>query len=64
MAYAAAGDFDDAVICAGKALDLTPPEKKSDVAGIQARLELYQKHQPWLESFGRTNAPAIPPFNK
>ena len=57
MAFAAGGDFTNAVICAQNALELTPPDKLKDTGPIQERLKLYQNHQPWLQSFRATNAP-------
>jgi hypothetical protein len=58
MAFAATGDFSNAVICAQNALEFVPPTRTNDAALIRQRLELYQNHQPWRESFRATNAPA------
>jgi len=57
MAFAANGDFSNAQICAQNALDLATAAKMKSVESIQQRLQLYQEHQPWRESFGATNAP-------
>jgi tetratricopeptide (TPR) repeat protein len=57
MAFAAGGDFSNAVLCAQNALAFTPAARLKDAGPIRQRLELYQKHQPWLESFRATNAP-------
>ena len=53
MAYAEAGRFDDAQKAANDAIQLaTAAEVKSEtIAAMQDRLELYQRHQPWRESF-------------
>jgi tetratricopeptide (TPR) repeat protein len=59
MAFAAMGDFTNAVICAQNALEFAPEGRVKDTAPFQHRLELYQNHQPWLESFAGTNG--IPP---
>jgi tetratricopeptide (TPR) repeat protein len=58
MAFAATGDFNDAVLCAQKAVEIAAEQK--DVDALRLRLELYQKQQPWRESFRATNAPAAP----
>ena len=58
MAYAAAGDFTNAVLCAQKALALAPGAQLKDVTPLESRLQLYQQNRPWLESFRSTNAPA------
>ena len=63
MAYAAVGDYTNAVRCARKALELTPASKGTNAALLQSRLELYQKHQPWRECFRQTNAPPVPTKN-
>jgi len=56
MAFAATGDFSNAVVCAENALVFTPTTKLKDANRIQQRLELYKNHQPWRESFRATNA--------
>jgi tetratricopeptide (TPR) repeat protein len=58
MAFAATGDFNDAVLCAQKAAQAA---EQKDAGAMRQRLELYQKQQPWRESFRATNAPAAPP---
>jgi len=57
VAFAAAGDFTNAIICAQKALALVPVDRANDTAPLRRRLERYQNHQPWLESFRATNLP-------
>ena len=52
MALAESGQFDGAVAAAQQAVDLARAAgQKEDAAAIQQRLDLYQKHQPWRESF-------------
>lgn len=48
MAYAEAGRFVDAVQTAQQAVKLA---QSGDLAAMRQRLELYQKQQPWRESF-------------
>jgi tetratricopeptide (TPR) repeat protein len=60
MAFAAAGNFSDAVACAQKSLEYAPAAKLKDTSPMQLRLELYQKNQPWLESFATTNNTPVP----
>jgi Flp pilus assembly protein TadD len=58
MACAENGQFDEAVQIqqrAVKLIEATGP--KEDIAAMQNRLELYQKHQPWRESFKKTPMP-------
>jgi len=55
MAFAAMGDFTNAIICEQNALEFAPVGRVKDTAPFQHRLELYQNHQPWLESFSGTN---------
>jgi len=57
MAFAETGDFTNAVACAQNAINLGTEAKLVDVVAFQARLELYQKNQPWREAFGLTNTP-------
>lgn len=54
MAYAENGQFVDAQKAAsdGIALATAAGMKREIIAGMQARLELYQKHEPWREAFG------------
>jgi len=52
MAYAETGRFDEAVQTGQEAVNLARGAgQKDDAAIMQQRLELYQKHQPWRESF-------------
>jgi len=52
MAYAETGRFDDAVQTGQAAVNLARQAGlMGDVAVMQQRLDLYQKHQPWRESF-------------
>ena len=52
MAYAETGRFDEAVQTGQKAVNLARTAgQKDDAAIMQQRLERYQKHQPWRESF-------------
>jgi tetratricopeptide (TPR) repeat protein len=55
MAFAATGDFSNAQICAQNAADLATASKMKDLDAIRQRLQLYQNHQPWRESFRGTN---------
>jgi protein O-mannosyl-transferase len=58
MAYAETGDFTNAQESAAYALKLaTTYDMTNDVSVIQHRLQLYQNHQPWRESFLATNQP-------
>jgi len=57
MAEAENGNFTDAVACAQSALIIANDAEMKITNGIRARLELYQKQQPWRESFLATNAP-------
>jgi len=56
MALAESGDYTNAQICAQNALDLATANQMKNTDQIRERLELYQKHQPWRESFRATNA--------
>jgi cytochrome c-type biogenesis protein CcmH/NrfG len=52
MAYAETGRFDQAVQTGQEAVNLARAAGQKDAAAImQQRLELYQKRQPWRESF-------------
>ena len=55
MAFAANGNFTNAVDCAQNALANAGVAKLNDLTPIQQRLALYQSHQPWRESFRSTN---------
>jgi tetratricopeptide (TPR) repeat protein len=58
MAFAANGDFSNAVSCAQNALALANAAQMPGAGAMQQRLELYQQNRPWRESFRATNAPA------
>jgi Flp pilus assembly protein TadD len=58
MAYAATGDFTNAQASARKAIDLATTLQMGNIEPLRQRLELYNNHQPWRESFRATNAPA------
>jgi Flp pilus assembly protein TadD len=58
MAYAATGDFTNAQTCVRKAIDLATTLQMENIEPLRQRLELYNNHQPWRESFQTTNAPA------
>ncbi|HEY5234120.1 MAG TPA: tetratricopeptide repeat protein [Verrucomicrobiae bacterium] len=57
MACAETGDYANAQICAQKVLDLASAMQIKDTGPMRTRLELYQEHKPWRESFLATNAP-------
>ncbi len=58
MAYAETGDFTNAQQSAAYALKLaTAYDMTNDVPAIRQRLQLYQNHQPFRQSFLFTNAP-------
>jgi len=61
MAFAATGDFSNAVICAQNALEFLPPSKPKAAGDILHHLKSYQDHQPWRETFQLTNPP--PPLS-
>ncbi len=56
MACAEVGRFDEAQQAARQALDLAQAAKMKKLEPLQQRLQLYQNHQPWRESFLATNA--------
>jgi predicted Zn-dependent protease len=58
MACAETGDFTNAVDATQKAIVLATAARMKDVEAMRRRLQLYQNHQPWRESFRYTNAPA------
>jgi protein O-mannosyl-transferase len=58
MACAELGDFASAQACAQKAIDLATALQMPNIDILRQRLALYQKHQPWRESFRAANAPA------
>ena len=57
MACAETGDFANAQVCAQNALHLATAAQLKSTNQIRQRLELYQQHQPWRESFRATKAP-------
>jgi len=59
MACAELGHFDEAQAVAQKALEVAQADQLKKLEPLQRRLELYQNHQPWRESFRATNAPAV-----
>ena len=58
MACAETGDFTNAQDVAQNAIDLATMLKLKNIGPMQQRLALYEKHQPWRESFLATNPPA------
>jgi len=57
MADAETGDFTNAMDAAQEAIVLATAARLKIVKDMQQRLQLYQIHQPWRESFLLTNAP-------
>lgn len=55
MAYAATGQFDEAQKAAGEAIELAKKAgmPESIIHAMRERLQLYQEHQAWKESFER-----------
>ena len=51
MALADRGDFNNARTCAQNALQLATQTGLVSTNEIRLRLELYEKNQPWRESF-------------
>jgi len=58
MACAETGDFTNALEVTQRAIDLATAAKMKKLEPLQQRLQLYQNHQPWRESFRATNAPS------
>jgi uncharacterized protein HemY len=58
MAYAETGDFTHAQEVTRTAIDLATAAHMKKIEPMQQRLQLYQSHQAWSESFLATNAPA------
>lgn len=58
MAFAETGDFTNALISAKNVLALGETAKMENMEAIRKRMELYENHQPWRESFCVTNAQA------
>ena len=61
MACAETGDFTNALDVTQRAFELATAAKLKNLEPLQQRLQLYQHHQPWRESFRTTNAPAPVP---
>jgi hypothetical protein len=57
MACAETGDFTNAQEVTQRAIDLAKAAKMKKLEPLQQRLELYQNHRPWRESFLATNTP-------
>ena len=64
MACAETGDFTNAQEVAQRAFELAAAAKLKNLESFQQRLQLYQHHQPWRESFRATNAPPPAPPKK
>jgi tetratricopeptide (TPR) repeat protein len=58
MAYAETGDYSNAVEAAKTVVGLATATKMKNLEPMQQRLQLYENHQPWRESFLATNMPA------
>ncbi len=57
VALANAGKFEEAIETARKALTLVPLQNEAAIAGIRARIALYQKNLPYRETRWRTQQP-------
>jgi protein O-mannosyl-transferase len=57
MALAETGDFANAQTVASNAIQLATAARKTDLQPWRERLECYEKHQAWHQSFVVTNAP-------
>jgi tetratricopeptide (TPR) repeat protein len=57
MACAESGDFTNAQNLTQRALELATAARMKNLESLRQRLQLYQNHQPWRESFRFTNAP-------
>jgi tetratricopeptide (TPR) repeat protein len=57
MAYAETGRFDEAQQAVQKAIELSANSKTTQLDPLRQRLEHYQNHQPWRQSFQSSNAP-------
>jgi Flp pilus assembly protein TadD len=62
MALAENGDYTNAVTCAQNAFNIALASGMNNTNAIRVRLELYQKNQPWRESFKLVPAPVQPPL--
>jgi len=58
MACAELGDFTNAQACAQTAVRLGASLHLENLAALQERLDRYQQHQPWRESFRESLTPA------
>jgi Flp pilus assembly protein TadD len=56
MAYAETGRFDEAQQAVQKAINLAIAAKMKNLESLRQRLEFYNDHKPWRESFLNTNA--------
>jgi tetratricopeptide (TPR) repeat protein len=61
MACAETGDFTNAQKVAEQALNLAARAQLKEREPLEQRLQLYQNHQPWRESFRAINAPPAVP---
>jgi tetratricopeptide (TPR) repeat protein len=61
MACAELGKFDEAALAAQTALEVAAAVQFKETEPIRQRLQLYQKHQPWRESFGAAKSSATAP---
>jgi protein O-mannosyl-transferase len=63
MACAELGHFDEAQTVVQKAIEIAAAAKRKNLELLQQRLQLYQSHQPWRESFRVTNTvpETVPP---
>jgi tetratricopeptide (TPR) repeat protein len=57
MAYAETGDFPNAITCAESALAQAKAAGMTNTTEMEKRLQLYQQHRPWRESFQVTHRP-------
>jgi protein O-mannosyl-transferase len=57
MAYAETGQFDEAQQAVQKAIELATDAKTNQLDSLRQRLERYQNHQPWRQSFKSSSAP-------
>jgi tetratricopeptide (TPR) repeat protein len=57
MAYAETGRFDEAQQAVQKAIELAGTARPDQLESLRERLQRYQNHQPWRQSFRSSNAP-------
>jgi hypothetical protein len=55
--FAELNRYDEAQQTEQEAIDLATATKSASIADMRQRLELFKNHQPWRESFVRTNGP-------